>query len=72
MAEAKFYAVPTIIDYKCDKCLLGRMRPVGISKIDMKIIHKCNKCGECERFTKQYPHMDFKEGEEIKEVKLIT
>jgi len=72
MAEANFAVEVVMTDCKCDKCKLGRMRPIAISPIDQTIIHKCTKCEHQDRYKKKYPVIDFKQGEEIKTVKLIT
>lgn len=72
MAEADFDVQVIMKDYKCDKCGLGRMRPIALSPIDQTIVHKCTKCDHQQRFKQKYPIIDFKQGEEIKTSKLIV
>jgi hypothetical protein len=52
------------IDYKCDKCNEGYMRPTGtvFPTNPPQIPHKCNNslCNESKTFNLYYPYIDYK------------
>lgn len=45
------------VDYVCDKCREGRMRPTGIflSSNPPKFPHRCTSCGDEMVFSETYP-----------------
>jgi hypothetical protein len=47
-----------LISYKCDKCILGSMRYMGINST-INFIHKCDKCEYVCIFDKIYPEIDY-------------
>ena len=57
MAEAIKQAKTQIVDYLCDKCSEGWMRPNGIAYMSYpaRYVHICNKCGNKDVFTENYP-----------------
>lgn len=57
---------PIRVDYKCDKCGDGCMRPTGtvLMSDPPKYEHRCQLCGARQNFTHQYPTiMHAPEGE---------
>jgi len=48
----------TAVDFVCDECGDGRMRPNGeVMYTDpLKYYHECNNCGNKQAFDKTYPY----------------
>lgn len=49
------------VDYVCDVCKKGRMRPTGIilERLPPLYVHKCNKCGQGMNLYCTYPTIRF-------------
>ena len=58
MAEMKTAVRTFKIDYVCDECGEGRMRPSGFvyDTNPPSYVHACNKCGNGGEFSWQYPY----------------
>jgi len=62
---------PIRVDYKCDKCNVGYMRPNGkmihaiyTSQYRVEFVHICTHCGVDQKFTEKYPTVRYaREGE---------
>lgn len=50
---------PVEIDYACDTCHDGRMRPTGEAYLTNppRYLHRCNKCGAEQTFGVCYPYI---------------
>lgn len=62
MAEIKEKVTPVRVDYVCDECKIGRMRPTGeiLTSFPSQHPHRCNneECGAEKTFTSiSYPHI---------------
>lgn len=60
---------PIWVDYKCDKCNVGYMRPNGksvhsSSSDRVEFVHNCSHCSVEQSFIKKYPTVQYdREGE---------
>ena len=57
---------PVRVDYKCDKCGAGYMRPTGVllTSNPPQFPHRCNNCDAHQNFTEKYPTVRYAaEGE---------
>lgn len=68
MSELKVEVKPVEVDYGCDQCGKGMMRPTGIALLSnpVKYPHKCSICGYEMIFLVKYPSVRFEricEGE---------
>lgn len=61
MAERSYQVLPVGIEYVCDKCSYGTMKPNGtiLTSLPPKYGHECDNCSASEYFTKQYPYVEF-------------
>lgn len=63
MPETRQPVQPVEVDYTCDQCGEGKMRPTGevLTSYPPKHPHCCDKCGARQTFTDVcYPHVTFK------------
>jgi hypothetical protein len=53
------------LDYTCDKCERGRMRPDGVSPPSQPVTypHKCTVCGHTASLHKRYPDIIYRIAE---------
>ena len=58
---------PIRVDYRCDKCDAGHMRPTGVMLLSdpPKFPHQCEVCGEAQTFTEKYPTIQYAEEGEL-------
>jgi hypothetical protein len=49
------------VDYTCDSCSEGKMRPTGmaLTSYPMQYPHKCEKCEHEATYDVNYPYIDF-------------
>mgnify|MGYP003507846415 CR=1 FL=1 len=62
--ETRKVVVPIQVDYQCDKCEEGVMRPTGVVKpmSPPLIVHRCTKCGHEDTYrNKRYPYIVYEE-----------
>ena len=70
MAEEKYKVNTYEIDYKCDVCGEGYMRPTGevLLAFPTQYPHRCNKCGtEMNMMGRIYPYTVTERVEEVNE-----
>lgn len=56
------------VDYRCDKCDTGHMRPTGVMLLSNppKFPHRCTECDALQTFTEKYPTIQYaEEGESL-------
>lgn len=63
MSETKTKIQPFQIDYVCNECGEGRMRPTGLALLSHppKYPHVCDKCGKERIFRESYPKIVYEE-----------
>jgi hypothetical protein len=51
------------VEYVCDACGQGTMKPTGFvyDILPPDYLHKCNKCGKSDCFNKDYPYIRYVE-----------
>lgn len=57
MAEYKMPVRAVEVDYRCEKCSQGHMRPTGVKFLatSNRYEHRCSNCKETEVFEVNYP-----------------
>ena len=66
MGETKRRVIPICVDYICDKCGEGRMRPGNtyLPTYPVQYPHECDRCGNVQTFLCKYPRIEYEETEE--------
>lgn len=64
MPQTEFSVVMVRIDFICDACGNGHMRPTGIMLASdlPKWTHACNSCGSIGTFDNTYPNIGYREA----------
>ncbi len=63
MSETSTPLRPVSIDYLCDACGIGHMRPTGImlTSHPPQFPHRCDHCDAHQNFDVRYPHVRYEE-----------
>jgi hypothetical protein len=63
MTEVKRKLIPYRVNYVCDKCVKGHMKPTKevLLSNPPQYPHVCDYCGEKKTFWKRYPRIEYEQ-----------